>query len=207
MRSLLSATVLALASTVASAQVPTFRFFGDIGYAQGGDSLVNAYWVNGSGQYAGAINLNAGDGYVISLGADMRLADRWTVQANVGYETKRVAGANANLIFDRYPVELLGFYEPTPNIRLGAGVRKSLGAIVTATDAAQGIAGSGSWDSTPGPVLEFQYLFNEAPRQSRGAVTGLRARYVQESYSQTDSTGVLQTRSGNHAELGLFFYY
>ena len=194
-------------SVSARAEPPAVRFYADLGYAQGGDPLVTGYWVNSSGQTTGSVSLNAGDGYVLALGADLRLADRWTLQASAGYETKRVTAANANIIFDRYPLELLGFYDLTQHWRLGAGMRKTLYPYVTATDAVQGIPGSGAYDSTPGPVVEVQYLFNDAPLQSRGIVSGVHLRWIQESFSQTDANGVLQTRRGDHAAIGLFFYY
>jgi hypothetical protein len=207
MRKFIAAGLLALLSATASAQAPTIRFYADLGYAQGGDPLVSAYWVNGSGQVTGGVSLNAGDGYVMALGGDMRFADRWALQASLGYESKRVTAANANLIFDRYPVELLAFYDLTPRWRLGAGVRKAMYPFVTGTDAAQGWNGTGAYDSTPGPVVEAQYLFNEAPLKTRGIVSGVHLRWIQESFSQTDSNGVLQTRKGDHAAIGIFFYY
>lgn len=198
---------LGLSCVIAQAEAPRLRWYANLGYAMGGDPLVSGNWVDGTGQVVGSFDIKAGDGYVMALGADVRLGDRISLQASIGHQSKRLAGADANISFERNPAELLGFYSITTQIRLGVGVRKSLNARVTGSDRAAGFSGVGPYESSPGAVLELQYLFNDPSSQGRAIVTGLQLRVVKESFRLSDGYGSTEDKKGDHVALGLLFYY
>lgn len=195
---------VAMAGMAAYAQeAPALRAYASVGYGYGGAALVSGVFSSGQ-----EFELNAGDGLVLTLGADYRLTDRFSVRGSFGYQYNDIRAINGNLEFTRHPVELLGFYALNEQVRVGLGLRKVVGAEVKLTDAAAVLPGAGKYDSSVGAVLEGQYLFNTPSATGRSLVTGLNLRFVSESFTQQDDgAGPYEKKSGSHVELGLMFYY
>lgn len=196
--------IMAVAGMAAYAEeAPALRAYASVGYGHGGAALVSGVFSSGQ-----AFELNAGDGLVLTLGADYRLTDRFSVRGSIGYQYDDIRAVNADLEFTRHPVELMGLYALSEQVRVGLGVRKVVGAEVTLTDAATVLAGAGKYDSSVGAVLEGQYLFNTPSPMARSLVTGLNLRFVSESFTKKDDgAGPYEKKSGSHVELGLMFYY
>ncbi|MEK9802138.1 MAG: hypothetical protein VW475_01885 [Curvibacter sp.] len=193
---------LALACTVVAAQAdaPRVRLFGSVGYGFGGDALVSGNWTDGT-----PWDLKAGQGTVLALGGDLRLTDSFSIQGSAGYHRNSVDGTNGNVVFTRVPVELLGFYALTDQVRLGLGARKSQSAKVQGGGVAASV--SEPYESTAGAVAEVQYLFSAPSRSERSPLFGVYLRYVKESFKAKSASWDDQKRDGSHMALGLMFYY
>jgi hypothetical protein len=142
------------------------------------------------------------------VGADVRLTDKVSIQGSVGHQRNRVVGSNFTFDFQRQPVELMGFYSVTEQVRVGLGARKVVNAKLTGDGVALGYAANGNYDSSVGAVLEAQYLFNPPSQVARNLVVGINLRFVKEDFTQADG-GIppYETKSGDHIALGLVFYY
>lgn len=203
MKNLLMALLMVAAGAAAQAEAPRLRAYGSVGYGMGGEALVSGRYTDGSG-----FELLAGNGWVMAVGADLRITDNITVQASVGHQRNRINAANADFDFQRYPVEVLGFYAPSEQVRLGLGARKAYNAKVTGTDAGYGWAGTGNYDSSVGAILEAQYLFSPPSLTERKLVTGVNLRFVKENFTlTTESGGTGVAKRGDHVAIGLVFYY
>ncbi len=205
MKERLIGLMMAAASvTVYAEEPPALRAYASLGYGHGGAALVSATAQNTGQEF----ELNAGDGLVLTVGADYRLTDRFSVRGSVGYQYDDIRGLNGDLRFARNPVELMGLYALNEQVRVGLGVRKVVSAEVTLTDAAASFAGAGKYDSSVGAVLEGQYLFNTPSSTGRSVVTGLNLRFISESFThEDDGAGPYEKKDGSHIELGLMFYY
>ena len=193
---------MGLAAMAAQAQAPTFRLFGSVAYGMGGDALI-------SGSYSGgpSYELLAGTGWTWTIGGDMRLSERITLQASVGQQRNRVPGSDGEYDFQRNPVELLGFYALSDQVRLGGGARKVYSAKLTGSGVVAGAAGTGDYDSTAGAVLEGQYLFT-APKNERSFISGVSLRFVRENFKLSEASGGTgEEKRGDQIAVGLFFYY
>lgn len=194
--------VVVFGCLLTQAQAADLRFFGGAGVAFGGDTLASGTYTDGT-----SYEVNAGQGIVLSVGADYRVADKVTVQGSVGYQSGSTNAKNGDISFKRLPVELLVFYDISNQMRIGGGVRKANSAELTVSGAAAGSATPGTYDSSVGTVLEGQYFFSPAPAATavRKAQWGLNLRYVSETYTPTNASA--SAKSGNHLGLGVVMYY
>jgi opacity protein-like surface antigen len=152
----------------------------------GGETLVTVFYADGSTQKirsGGLVHVFAGMEYD---------GDGFVVQANIGYHVDDTNARNGSVRFSRVPVELLGFWKATEQIRLGIGARKASGGELSSSGVATTVGGN--LESTPGFVLQGELLFG----------AGLRGllRFVAEDYK---SNG--QRISGNHVGLGMAFRF
>ena len=202
MKNWLICFMLAAAATAAQAQAPAVRFVTSLGYSAGGDTLASGTYASGN-----TYSIDAGKGVTFAVGADFRLAEKVTLQAAIGHHQDGTNASNGEIAFKRTPIELLGFYEVTENLRLGGGLRKAQNAEVTATGAAAGISAAGSYESTLGAVLEAQYFFNSLrySNAEHKSLFGLGVRVVSESYQQNNSTA--GSKNGGHVALNFIFSY
>lgn len=205
MKKSLIGLALACAALGASADAPRVRLFASAGYGFGGDPLLEGTWVDSNGQQTGTWDLKAGKGTTLALGADLRVTDRLSLQASMGYQRESIDGVGSNFVFSRVPVELLGFYSLTDRLRLGLGVRKTQSAK---------IQGGGTYDyinepyeASGGAVIEGQYLFGTPSRTERAPTLGVYLRFVNETYKARRTAWDAEKRSGDQLALGLLFYY
>lgn len=194
--------LMGLAAAVAQAQAPTARFFANVAYSLGGDTLASGTFVSGN-----TWDIRAGQGLVLALGADFRVAEKVVVRASVGQHADDVRASNGVVSFTRRPLELLGFYELNSNVMLGGGLRQSGSARVKASGVAKGLSAAGDYDSSTGLVVEGVYFFSpltSAP--TRKPLWGMNLRFVTEEFKQSGKVGATE-KSGNHVALGLVFMY
>ncbi len=194
--------VVVFGCMLTQAQAADLRFFGGMGVAFGGDTLASGKYSDGT-----SYEVNAGQGFVLSVGADYRVADKVTVQGSVGYQSGSTNAKNGEISFKRMPVELLAFYDISKQMRIGGGVRKANSAELTVSGAAAGSATPGTYNSSVGTVLEGQYFFSpvETGAAVRKAQWGLNLRYVSETYTPTNASA--SAKSGNHLGFGVVMYY
>lgn len=205
MKKSLIGLALACAAMAAHAEAPRLRLYASAGLGFGGDPLMRGTWVDGNGQQTGTWDLKAGKGTSLALGADLRVTDRFSLQASMGYQRESVDGVGSNFVFSRVPVELLGFYSLTDRLRLGLGVRKTQSAK---------IQGGGTYDylnepyeASGGAVIEGQYLFGTPSRTERAPMFGMYLRFVNETYKARRIAWDAKERSGDQLAFGLLFYY
>lgn len=183
----------------AQAQAPMFRLFGSVAHGFGGDKIVDEKYSNGA-----PIEMFAGSGWTWTIGGDMRISERISLQASVGQQRARVNGANFDMDFFRNPVDVLVFYSVSQQARLGLGVHKTYNAKFTETGVQPR---SRDYDGSTGAVLEGQYFFT-APTNERAFLSGVNLRLIREDFEQTAQTGGTGAKiRGDQIALGLFFYY
>lgn len=201
MKKQLLACVLVCGSVLAHAQVQEpskARFVGRIGMGFGSAALDSGFYTDGS-----TWEVSSGNGLKYALGADYRLGKNFTLQATIGKEQSTLQASNAELMFSRTPVELLGFIDVNKEIRFGLGVRKSTNPQVTGSGVTSNNASVGAWDSSVGGVLELQYILDTTERQTGGpGQFGVNLRYVSETFTK----GAV-SKIADHFELGLFLNY
>jgi len=159
------------------------------GIVSGGDTLLTAYYTNNT-----STNLKAGSGVQIYVGFDDRLSEHFSVQGTAGYLTDNASGSNVTLKFNRFPIDLLGYYHLNRSWRIGGGIQLMESPKIDASGFAAKF--SMNFNNAVGSVLEAEYLVNSS--------FGIKLRAVKESFTATGYTGSV---SGNQA--GIFFnvYY
>lgn len=164
------------------------------GLTFGGATLYTVQYSDGSSS-----NIHAGGLIDIYGGADFRLGEAFSLQATVGYHVDDRSARNGSLRFERFPIEVLGYYWIDPHWRAGGGVRFVQSPRVTGS----GVLGGNdvNFDSTTGAVVEGEYLI--LPASNRVQV-GVKLRYVAERY-QLQGGG--PSVSGNHVGIMSSVYF
>lgn len=186
---------IAQAQVVAVTQAPAVyipearpvRFFLGGGLTTGGDRLVTARYFDGSDY-----SLRGGGLFQIHGGLEFRVAPAFSLALSVGYHVDSVDTFYGSTWFHRVPIEALGHFRVHPNWRIGGGVRFAVDPSLS-SDGFSPVADE-EFDSSVGPVIEVEYLFNPS--------IGVKLRGVAERYK---SKSGLPTVSGNH--IGLMFNY
>jgi hypothetical protein len=149
----LAAGLCALAGA-AAAQTPqqNFRFGLMAGITGGGDTLATVDFTNGDSE-----NLKAGGLFNIAAGVVWQPAQiPFGGHLMAGYHVDDITADNGTLRFSRYPIEVMGFWNGAPPLRLGVGAR-----FVTSPKVVIDIDGSTnttvSYKDTIGTVLEVGY--------------------------------------------------
>jgi hypothetical protein len=184
----LCAAALAAAAMGAQAQ-STFRGVASAAITGGGETLATVDYSDGSSK-----NIKSGGLLDLKVGFEYREPSApWAVQASVGYHFDNTSASNGSVRFSRFPIEVLGYWYPNQNFRLGGGLRVATGAKFHSSGVAAYL-GNYSIDSKPGVVVEGEYMFNPS--------FGLGLRYVAEKY---ELNGV--KFDGNHVGLRANFYF
>jgi outer membrane protein W len=157
---------VAQAQTAAPAAKP-LRFLVGAGLTFGGDKLATAQYTNG-----GEINIHAGSMVALNAGIDYRINEAFSVQGTVGYHFDNASAENGSIRFERFPFELLGYYNVSPQWRVGGGVRYASNAKLSSSGVAD--FGDYEFDSTVSGVVEGEYMF--------GPKVGVKVRYVNEKF-------------------------
>jgi len=183
---------LAIASTgVAQAQAPAedngVRFFLGAGLTAGGDKLVKLEFTDGTDS-----TVTAGGLVQLTGGVDYRINSDFSLQTSINYHVSDATASDGSVKFTRMPIELIGYYNVTPEWRIGAGARY----VSSAKLSASGNAGHGhvDFDNTVGALVEAEYMFS--PK------AGVKFRYVAEKYKVSITK---EKVDGNH--FGAMFNY
>jgi hypothetical protein len=175
------------AQEIPTMQSPTRLLLG-MGLSGGGDKLVSARYTNGD-----TVNIHAGGLIYFTAGVDYRVTPEFSLQATANYHVDRANANNGNIKFERFPVELIGYYQPNPAWRVGGGVRYASGQKLSGSGVASGT--DASFDNSTSAVIEGEYFVN--PK------LGIKLRYVHETI-KSSGYGDLD---GSHAGLSANFYF
>ena len=126
-RSLLALVLLASAAAAqdkgnsgpVAAKPSPVRFVIEGGFDMGGDDFLELTFTNGDTQ-----TITAGQGGTIAAGLQFMPASmpRFSVSGTVGYKFTTTAAENADIMFTRIPVEIVGRYKLNQDWFVGAGV-------------------------------------------------------------------------------------
>ncbi len=200
---LLVILLLVLSGATTFGQESRLRMVVGAGMANGGEVIGNGLIIVRGTNHTIPFELKAGNDPQYRLGLECLLLSGLSLQSTVGYSITDPMGDNGSVEFTTVPLELLAFVKITDGLRLGAGLRKSK-AEITGSGVAANWPVLGSYSSTSGKVLEFQYLFS-APDNARSFAktqAGFSVRVVNEDLSRNGTI-----YSGNHYELGLVVYF
>lgn len=166
-------------------------FVGGIGLTGGGKKLVTVRFTNGDEQ-----DVRSGNLVHFWGGLEFAAAPNFTLQATVGYHVDSVVASNGDVQFERYPLELIGHFAVSPNLRLGGGLRHVPSAKVDPDGVVNQYIGPAEFDAHTGAVVEGEYLFSPN--------FGAKLRYVFEKYKPANGTPSI---SGNHVGLYATFHF
>jgi hypothetical protein len=187
----------ALLATLGCAQAQTYapvpapsptRFLLGVGISGGGDKLATAQYTNGD-----TYDVQAGSVLYFTAGVDYRFAPQFSLQGTVNYHVDTANARNGNIKFERFPVELIGYYQPAPAWRVGGGVRYTMSPKLSSSGIASGP--DFSFDNTTSAVVEAEYF--TTPR------LGIKLRYVNETFKARGYQDV----DGSHIGLSANYYF
>jgi hypothetical protein len=194
MKKILFAALLATlgaahAQTFAPAPAPSpARFLVGMGLSSGGDELASAKYTNGD-----TINIHAGGLVYFTAGVDYHFTPEFSLQGTVNYHVDRANARNGDVKFERFPVELIGYYQPNPAWRVGGGVRYTTSPKLSGSGFATGL--DVGFDDTTSAVVEAEYF--TSPK------VGIKLRYVNETFKSRGYYDV----DGSHVGISLNHYF
>ncbi|NHZ81879.1 outer membrane beta-barrel protein [Massilia sp. CCM 8695] len=197
------AFVIALAiASLSSAQAQNgpapgkqLRFVVGMGLTGGGDKLATAEYKHG-----GSVDVRAGGLIAFLGGVDYRFSQQFSMQGTVGFHVDQASAKNGDVTFKRFPIELLGYFHPTSNMRIGGGVRYVSSPKLSGSGFGSGI--DRDFDSTVGAIVEGEYFFSPN--------IGLKLRFVKEEYKDSYTYwGQTYTNKTKGDHVGIFgnFYF
>lgn len=184
----LAALAMAAAFTAPAVAADGLRFTLGTALTGGGEKLATVTYTDGSTQ-----DVRSGGLVHLWLGFEYQTG-AFALQGNVGYHVDDTTAKNGSVKFKRNPVELLGFWHVSDNVRLGGGLRKSASAEVNSSGAASSVGNFG-FESKVGLVLQGEYFVT-------GDKFSVYGRYVAEDYTLFG-----QKISGNHVGAGLAYRF
>lgn len=181
-----------LAMTAAHAQQTTaapLRFMVGAGLSVGGDNLATVEYTDGHSE-----DLKAGGVLYLTAGADYRISEDFSLQGTINYHVNNSTGDNGDIRFQRFPVELIGYYHINPQWRVGAGVRYTSKPKVSSSGVLDGM--DFEFDNTTSGLVEAEYFYN--------AKFGVKVRYVNETFKKSGYRGEV---SGKHVGISANYYF
>lgn len=126
------------------------RFLLDIGIHYGGDDIATVQFTNGDEQ-----EMLAGQGIALALGGEFSIPNfKYALfRTTIGLKYSTTAADNANIMFLRYPLNLMAFAVPADDMRIGIGATSHLGAVLKGDDFFDDV----KYDSSFGPRIEVGY--------------------------------------------------
>ncbi|WP_457334238.1 outer membrane beta-barrel protein [Rhizobacter sp. P5_C2] len=178
---------LTLATSVAHAADggPPLKFSLGGGVTAGGDNLVE-----GSGA-----EMDAGRGLQVFAGAEYWVAEPFALQMNLGFQIDRRKAAGGTLRFQRFPLELMGLFAVTNNLRFGAGAQFVFGTKLRGSGDASAL--NQDYRHATGRVLEGELLITPH--------SAVKLRYVKENF--TPSRDGAPKIKGDHVGLMYTHYF
>ena len=165
------------------------RFLIGMGLSGGGDELASARAANGTTEH-----IHAGGLVYFTAGIDYHLTPELSLQGTVNYHVDSATTRNGGDIrFERFPIELIGYYQPNPLFRIGGGVRYTSSPKLTGSSVASGR--DISFDNTTSAVVEAEYFADPE--------FGIKLRYVHETFK----AGGIGKVDGSHVGLSANYYF
>ena len=166
-------TVFALAALFAvmgAAQAQNakpLQYLAGFGFSNGGDNLAEVNYTNGHSQ-----NIRAGGLLYLTAGVDYRISPEFSVQGTVNYHINDTNADNGKVKFQRFPIELIGYYHINPQWRIGGGVRYTSSPKLSGSGVADGL--EVKFDDATSGVVEAEYFWRPN--------VGFKMRYVNETF-------------------------
>ena len=188
--------MLGMATFAAAAKEPEngtrMDWFVGFGLTHGGDELaeVEVYYDDDSHDE----DLRAGELITIAAGIVVYFPmPSWSLQTSIGYHTDGVGDYNDDIKFDRYPLELIPFYN-FGNHRLGAGLSYHLSPELDLKE----IGGPKvEFDDALGWLVEYDYSFSGW--ENGGFVLGVRYLWIDYEVDKVSNISTPSTDvDGNH---------
>ena len=149
------------------------------GLTFGGDKLATVTYED-----LGDYDLRAGGLVAFTAGVDFRVNPQFSLQSTVSYHVNSANASNGDLKFQRFPIELLAYYHPSPKWRVGGGVRYVSSPELNGKG--YGAGEDTEYDNTVGAVIETEYLVSQN--------FGVKVRFVSEKYKSKRE----EYRTGGH---------
>lgn len=192
-RALLTAVVCCAGVSQASAQ-EAFARAGTVfsmGLTRGMSNFFTVRYTDGTEQ-----RITPGGTFEVKFGGEMRFNRvPLSAQATIGYHYDSTHATNGSVTFTKVPLEFLGYWNVTPQYKIGGGFRY----VTMTTLKGDGIAdalGTNDFKNTVGSVIEGEYLIN--PK------TGVAMRYVNEIYQLK---GADYKINGSHYGIRMNIYF
>lgn len=185
---LLSAALGAVQAQTTVVEPSPARFLVGMGLSGGGDKLVSARYTDGD-----TVNLHGGGLIYFTAGVDYRFTPEFSLQGTVNYHVDQANARNGDIKFQRFPVELIGYYHPNPSWRVGGGVRYAASPKLSSSGVASGL--DAKFDDATSAVVEAEYF--SSPN------VGFKLRYVNEKYKSRGFEDV----DGSHVGISANYYF
>jgi hypothetical protein len=182
----LFAQAQAQAQTIPPPDQPV-RFLLGMGVSGGGDKLASGQYDDGS-----TVDIRAGGLVYLTAGIDYHIVPEFSLQGTINYHVDDASAWNGDFRFERYPVELIAYYQPNPVFRVGGGVRYALSPRLTSNGNAP--EANASYDSKTAAVAEAEYFVEPT--------MGIKLRYVHETFRARG-----REIDGSHVGISANFYF
>jgi hypothetical protein len=159
-----------------------------VGASGGGDELASARYPDGT-----TAHIHAGGLVYLTAGVDYHLLPELSLQGTINYHVDSAETRHGDVRFERFPIELIAYYQPNPAFRIGGGVRYTMSPKLTGSAVGEGR--DVSFDNTTSAVVEAEYF--------QDADIGVKLRYVHETFK---APGLKQV-DGSHVGLSVNFYF
>ncbi len=160
------------------------------GLTYGGDKLATITYTNGDN-----VDIHGGGLILFGAGGVYRFEKNWETQLSINYQFDKANAKNGDATFDRFPIDLLGFYRSGAH-RFGAGVTYHINPKYDANfDIANGKQ-KVDFDNALGAVIEYDYFFNNS--------VSLGVRYANIKYKSSDIAGSVDGSYGGVLVNGYF---
>jgi hypothetical protein len=146
------------------------RFLLGVGVSGGGDKLASGQYEDGS-----TADIRAGGLLYLTAGIDYHIVPELSLQGTINYHVDDASAWNGDFRFERFPIELIGYYQPNPVFRVGGGVRYTVSPKLSSNGNAP--EANASYANTTSAVVEAEYFLEPdcgiklqkktAPRRSR----------------------------------------
>ncbi len=178
----------AIAAEPATESDADTKILGTFGLTFGGDKLATLRYTNGDSS-----TVHGGGLVLFGVGFDHRFGNGWELQSSINYQVDRANARNGDATFQRFPIDVLGFYR-IGNHRFGGGITYHIDPKFSAD--APGAHETVNFDNALGGVVEYDYFFG------RSLSVGLRGTVI--DYKSSDIEGNV---NGNYIGLMLNGYF
>ncbi|MGB5438327.1 MAG: hypothetical protein WBN57_03795 [Gammaproteobacteria bacterium] len=191
----------AVAASSAPKNDSRLKWFAGFGLTHGGDELaeVKLYYDDDSHDE----DLRGGELITIAAGIVFYLPQpSWSLQTSIGYHTDAVGDYNDDITFDRYPLELIPFYNFS-NHRIGAGLSYHLSPELDLKE----IGGPKvEFDDALGWLVEYDYSFSGW--ENDGVVLGVRYLWIDYEVDKVNKVGTPGIDvDGNHVGIHVNYMF
>lgn len=128
-----------------------------------------------------------------TAGANYRLSPDFSIQGTITFHVDDTNAKNGSIKFQRFPIEVLGYYHLSNTWRVGGGVRYTTGAKLSSSGAAAGL--DMKFDNTLSGVAELEYFW--VPQ------FGMKMRFVNETFQASGYRDV----KAKHVGISANYYF